>query len=322
MGMMRAIARNQIFLTSVLVGAVCVSLALSRGISGNARLSVDFLLFIAFVVALSGAVLVGIGFAQRGESLLGGALTGAFIGLAISLLVVGAFGLAASNATGSSFFLLVGIASIALGFAALWLLNAFKPYPPSAVKSLVVRWPNFGERLRPAAVPAKEEAHVQRNVFISYRRDDSPDVTGRIYDRLVQHYGKDSIFKDVDSIPFGVDFRKHLHEMVGKCDVVLAVIGDGWLTASASPGSRRLDDQADFVRIELEAALQRDIRIVPLLVKDAAMPKDEDLPPTLKELAYRNGIAIRHDPDFHVDMDRLMKSLDQSLPVSGQGQSK
>lgn len=316
---MRAIARNQIFLTVVLVGAVCVSLLLTRGLGAGNRLAADMLLLIAFLVTLTGGVIVGIGFAQRGESLRAGMLTGAFIGLSISLLVIGAFSFAASNATNNLNYLLISIASFALGIAALWLLNAFKPYPPSAVQSLVVKLPSFGRALRTTPSPERTEPHSQRNIFISYRRDDSPDVTGRIYDRLVQHYGKESIFKDVDSIPFGVDFRKHLHDMVGKCDVVLAVIGDGWLNASASPGSRRLDDQADFVRIELEAALHRDIRIVPLLVKDAAMPKEEELPQTLKDLAYRNGIAIRHDPDFHVDMERLMKSLDQSLEPEPKG---
>jgi hypothetical protein len=309
---MRTIARNQIFLTVILVGAACAGALVARGLSGSTRSAADGLLLVAFLVTLTGGVIVGIGFAQRGESLLAGMLTGAFIGLSISLLVVGAFGFAASNATGNLNYLLISIACFALGIAALWLFNAFKPYPPTAMRSLAVRLPRFDGLLRPQPPPEKTTAHPQRTIFISYRRDDSPDVTGRIYDRLVQHYGRDAIFKDVDSIPYGVDFRKHLHEMVGKCDVVLAVIGDGWLNASAAPGQRRLDDQADFVRIELEAALLRDIRIVPLLVKDAAMPKEEELPPTLRDLAYRNGIPIRHDPDFHVDMDRLIKSLDQS----------
>jgi hypothetical protein len=310
---MRAIARNQIFLTAILVGAACAGILVTRGLRGSTRSAADGLLLVAFLVTLTGGVIVGIRFAQRGESLLAGMLTGAFVGLSISLLVVGAFGLAASNATGNLNYLLISIACFALGIAALWLFNAFKPYPPTVMQSLVVRLPQFGNVLRARTAPERVEPHSQRNIFISYRRDDSPDVTGRIYDRLVQHYGRDTIFKDVDSIPYGVDFRKHLHEMVGKCDVVLAVIGDGWLNASISPGKRRLDDQADFVRIELEAALQRDIRIVPLLVRGTAMPKEEELPPTLKALAYRNGIAVRHDPDFHVDMDRLIKSLDQSL---------
>src|SRR5262245_10108657 len=66
-------------------------------------------------------------------------------------------------------------------------------------------------------------------IFISYRRDDAGDVTGRIYDRLAQHFGKPFVFKDVDGIPLGIDFRKHLGDSVGRCDVLLAVIGTRWL---------------------------------------------------------------------------------------------
>lgn len=94
-------------------------------------------------------------------------------------------------------------------------------------------------------------------IFISYRRDDASDVTGRIYDRLIQHFGKPFVFKDVDSIPLGIDFRKHLGDSVGRCDVLLAVIGKRWLIGNV--GQRRIDDVGDFVRAEIEAALQRDI---------------------------------------------------------------
>ncbi len=147
-------------------------------------------------------------------------------------------------------------------------------------------------------------------IFISYRRDDSSDVTGRIYDRLVNTYGKESIYKDVDSIPFGVDFRKHLKTMIDQCDVMLVVIGNYWLTIADTGGQRRLENSADFVRIEIEVGLQRDIPIVPLLVRGASMPTETELPPDLKEFAYRNGTQVRYDPDFHSDMDRLIKSLE------------
>ena len=148
-------------------------------------------------------------------------------------------------------------------------------------------------------------------IFISYRRDDSSDVTGRIYDRLIQHFGQDSVFKDVDSIPLGVDFRKHLGDSVGRCDVLLTVIGRQWLIGDLS--QRYLDDVRDFVRIEVEAALQRDIPVVPVLVRAASMPRPEDLPETLQSLVYRNGIPVRPDPDFHHDMDRLIKGVEGYL---------
>lgn len=164
------------------------------------------------------------------------------------------------------------------------------------------------ERVTPKAASAPHND----GVFLSYRRDDSADVTGRIYDRLVQRFGKAQVFKDVDSIPLGVDFREHLGDVVGRCSVVLVVIGDRWLSAGA-PGARRLDDAADFVRIEIESALERRIPVVPLLVRGAAIPGDTDLPPTLRPLAYRNGIAVRPDPDFHRDMDRLITGLESHL---------
>jgi len=115
-------------------------------------------------------------------------------------------------------------------------------------------------------------------IFISYRRQDSIETTGRIYDQLAGHFGSEHVFMDVDTIPPGVDFRKHLHEAVARCDVVLAVIGRDWLKRRGLFRKRRLDDPGDFVRIEIEAALQRDIRVVPVLVRDAAMPGPESHP--------------------------------------------
>ncbi|MBX2990265.1 MAG: toll/interleukin-1 receptor domain-containing protein [Bacteroidetes bacterium] len=149
-------------------------------------------------------------------------------------------------------------------------------------------------------------------VFISYRREDSSDVTGRMYDRLSQHFGKQSVFKDVDSIPLGVDFRKHLGDSVGKCDVLIAVIGKQWVSGE---GGSRLNDERDFVRVEIEAALQRDIPVVPVLVQGAQMPREGDLPTSLHSLSYRNGIAVRPDPDFHQDMDRLIKGIEGHLRI-------
>jgi hypothetical protein len=148
-----------------------------------------------------------------------------------------------------------------------------------------------------------------QKIFLSYRREDSADVAGRIYDRLTQAFKKAEVYKDVDSIPLGVDFRKHLQGTVESCDVLLVVVGDRWLTASTVSGARRLDDPKDFVRIELEVALRRDIPVIPLLVRGAVVPQETELPPDLASLAYRNGTSIRPDPDFHRDMDRLIQSL-------------
>ena len=150
-------------------------------------------------------------------------------------------------------------------------------------------------------------------VFISYRRGDSADITGRIYDRLAQHFGKEAVFKDVDSIPLGIDFQKHLQGAVGQCSVLLAIIGRSWVDAGSDSGKRRLDDSRDHLRIEIETALRRDIPVIPVLVQGGAIPEADQLPESLKTLAYRNGLSVRPDPDFHPDMDRLIKGIQTHL---------
>lgn len=156
-------------------------------------------------------------------------------------------------------------------------------------------------------------------IFISYRHEDSADVTGRIYDRLTHRFGRGNVVRDVDSIPLGVDFRDFLAAAVGQCRVFLAVIGERWLDARNESGQRRLDDPHDFVRIEIEAALGREIPVIPVLVRGSHIPERDQLPPSLKGLAYRNGIAIRHDPDFAKDARRLIRSLKRVLGIATNG---
>ena len=146
-------------------------------------------------------------------------------------------------------------------------------------------------------------------IFINYRRADSADVAGRIYDYIRENVKGGVIFKDVDSIPLGVDFRTFIDEAVRGSDVMLVIIGNQWLSVHDENGRRRLDDPNDFVRLEIEAALRRNISVVPLFVQDVTGLSDQDLPGELRALAYRNGTRIRHDPDFHTDMDRLLRGL-------------
>lgn len=136
---------------------------------------------------------------------------------------------------------------------------------------------------------------------------------GRIYDRLVQHFGRDNVFKDVDSIPLGVDFRKQLADSVGRCDVVLAVIGKRWLSGDEAVHARLLEDPRDFVRMEIESALERNVPMIPVLVQGAVVPSGEELPSKLQPLAYHNAISIRSDPDFHQDVARLIKGIEVHL---------
>lgn len=153
-------------------------------------------------------------------------------------------------------------------------------------------------------------------IFICYRRDDTAAVAGRIFDRLSQKFGKSAIFKDVDSIPLGVNFKHHLDSVVKQCDVVLVLVGEKWLDGTKGIEERRINKPRDFVRIEIESALRRDIPVIPLLIENTEMPSEEDLPAELKEFAYRNGMSIRHDPYFHRDIDHLIESLESVFAAS------
>src|SRR5215472_17125874 len=145
-------------------------------------------------------------------------------------------------------------------------------------------------------------------VFISYRRADSAGYSGRVMDRLDRELGRGLVFMDVDAIPLGTNFPKVLHEEVAKCGVLLAVIGPNWLDARDEHGKRRLDNPNDFVRIEIAAALQRSIPVIPLLLDGARIPKADELPEDLKELSLRDGMEIRH-ASFQDDMNRLIRGL-------------
>lgn len=152
------------------------------------------------------------------------------------------------------------------------------------------------------------------SIFISYRRSDSQDVAGRIYDRLAQHFGREAIFKDVDDIPGGEDFRIFLQNTLQQCKVLLAIIGPDWVNALDGQGRRRLDNPADWVRMEIEESLSRDdVLVLPVLVSNAAMPRMDELPDGMKNLVYRNYRLARPDPDFHKDVGRLIIDLERHV---------
>jgi hypothetical protein len=147
-------------------------------------------------------------------------------------------------------------------------------------------------------------------VFISYRREDSGGFAGRIYDRLTSRLGRENVFFDVDTIPPGRDFVDVLSERVGKCDALLAVIGKHWVVSADSEKRRRLDDPQDFVRIEIEAALSRNVPVIPVLVDGATMPHPNDLPDSLAKLIRRQAVEVSH-ARFESDAERLTQALSQ-----------
>jgi tetratricopeptide (TPR) repeat protein len=149
-------------------------------------------------------------------------------------------------------------------------------------------------------------------IFINYRRDDSIGMAGRLHDRLAQTFGRDKLFMDVDHIPVGADFVAHLNSQVAACDVVLVVIGPNWLKIKDKAGQRRLHQPDDFVAIEIAAALARDIRVIPVLVDGARMPKESELPDSLKALARRQAAEVRH-AHFGKDAEALVARMHEAL---------
>jgi hypothetical protein len=145
-------------------------------------------------------------------------------------------------------------------------------------------------------------------IFISYRRDDTRHAAGRLVDRLRETFPRDQLFIDVDNIDLGLDFINVINAKVAACDVMLVVIGPGWPQACDPQGKRRLDDENDFVRLEVEAALTRDVRVIPLLVDGAQPLRADDLPSSLGPLARRQASRLTHD-NFSGDVDKLVESL-------------
>jgi len=154
-----------------------------------------------------------------------------------------------------------------------------------------------------------------RAIFISYRREDTEGQAGRLFDDLVKLFGERSVFMDVVGIEPGRDFRKAIDEHVGSCGVLLALIGTNWVDARDEAGRRRLDDPLDFVRLETAAALKRDIPVVPVLVRGASMPRADQLPADLADLAFRNAIELTH-ARWNSDLTVLGKALSRYLTSS------
>jgi TonB family protein len=149
-------------------------------------------------------------------------------------------------------------------------------------------------------------------IFVSYRRSDSQGEAGRLFDDLTPLFGEHAVFMDVSAIEAGRDFRKAIEEGVTKCGVLLVVIGPEWLNAKDETGASRLNNPADFVRLETSSALKRDIPVIPVLVRAARMPTAEQLPDDLKELAYRNCVELTH-ARWKSDLELLVEALRRLL---------
>jgi hypothetical protein len=163
---------------------------------------------------------------------------------------------------------------------------------------------------KPTARSSASTAAVTSRIFISYRREDSQELAHRVCDSLRKHFGHEAVFMDVDTIPPGLDFRQSISDALASCEVVLAVIGPRWLHPDQE-GRRRLDDPNDYVRLEIERALNRGIPVVPLLVGPTSMPKENDLPASLAPFAYRHGLSVDPGLDFGNHLERTIQAIEQ-----------
>jgi adenylate cyclase len=149
-------------------------------------------------------------------------------------------------------------------------------------------------------------------IFINYRRGDDPGHTGRLFDRLQEVFFPEELFMDVENIDPGLDYRQVLKEQVAKCDVLLAVIGRGWIDARDSAGNRRLDSPSDLVRLEIEEALNLGKRVIPVLVGGASLPRPHELPESIRGLSARHAVRLTHER-FKLDSQGLIESLHKAL---------
>jgi TIR domain-containing protein/centrosomal CEP192-like protein len=155
-------------------------------------------------------------------------------------------------------------------------------------------------------------------IFISYRRDDTAGYAGRLYDRLAGHFGTGRVFMDVEGIEPGTDFVTAIEQAVGSCRVLIVLMGQEWLGATDAAGRRRLDDPNDFIRLETCAALQRNIRVIPVLVEGASMPQAADLPEEIRPLTRRQAVEISHK-QWEASTGELIRTLEpllQAAPAS------
>ena len=145
-------------------------------------------------------------------------------------------------------------------------------------------------------------------IFVSYRREDAAGEARALFSSLADQLGPGSAFMDVDNIALGRDFREALHERLNDCDVLLALVGKNWLDSKNRQGKPRLEDSNDFVRLEILAALKRNIPVTPVLLQDAEMPSADQLPEALRDFAYRNAFALSH-ARWESDVRELVRRL-------------
>jgi Protein of unknown function (DUF3421)/TIR domain len=153
-------------------------------------------------------------------------------------------------------------------------------------------------------------------VIISYRREDTGWITGRIFDRLEAHFGRNNVFMDVDAILEGVDFRQHIKTSLARCDALVAVIGPKWI-GDRPEGRPRIWDENDWLRIEVETALAKAVPVIPVLIDRSPLPPAEALPESIQQLVFIQAAQVDSQRDFNTHMERLIRRLDQLTGSTG-----
>jgi hypothetical protein len=149
---------------------------------------------------------------------------------------------------------------------------------------------------------------IEANIFISYRRNDTRFSSRRLYDNLSRKFGQKRIFKDIDDIPIGANFKEVIENAVDSCQIMLVIIGKLWAEEKDEQGNSRLYNENDYVHIEIAKALKQVKRIIPVLIEDATMPQEDELPDTLKPLAYLQAIKL-NDKSWDIDSAKLIKGI-------------
>jgi hypothetical protein len=151
-------------------------------------------------------------------------------------------------------------------------------------------------------------------IFINYRRGDTQTYANTLYDWLSEHYGDENVFKDVETIEPGLRWEEAIDRAVGSADVMLVVIGPRWLVDDE--GQRRIDEPRDFVRREIAKALERNIRVIPVLVGGAKDPDPAELPEALRDLTEYQSFTL-NDERMRADRFELLRRLDRIVGRDG-----
>ena len=158
------------------------------------------------------------------------------------------------------------------------------------------------------------------NIFISYRREDSEGFARGLFQSLIGAFGADHVFMDVEDIGLGADFVEAIDKSLANCGALLVLIGPQWADCTDAAGNRRLEDPMDFVRMEVAKALERGVRVIPVLVKGAKMPSPEELPEVLQPVVRRQALELRHER-WSQDVDHLVSALAKELALTRQDRS-